>query len=157
MLLIHCAGHFQTPLDIPLIHKKRLILPVVIFILPVRHCAVISDLVVLPFCDDTGSGPVNDWLKSHPAEVLYGNADHFFKSETVADIHHRFFRQILSCIDKTDTVPFRIHIRHLPERLFRQRTQMAGCPQLIFRDILTEAVKISVVVKICIFNDIGGE
>ena len=88
MLLVDRTGHFQTTLDIPFIHKKRLILTVVIFILPVRHCAVISDLVMLPFCDNTGCRTVNDRLKAHLAEILYGNTDHLFKTETVADIDH---------------------------------------------------------------------
>ena len=155
MLLVDCPHHFQTPLDIPFVHKERLILTVIVLVLPVRHRAVISDLVVLPLRDNAGSRAVDDRLQPHPAEILYGDADHFLKAEAVTDIHYRLFRQILACIDKSDAVAFRVHIRHLLKRLLRQTAQMMRRAQLILRDILTEPVEIAVIVQIRIFYDIG--
>ena len=90
VLFIHSAHNFQPALDVTLIHKKSLVLTVIILVLPVSDRAVIADLMVLPLRDHTGCRPVNDRFQAHLPKIIYGSPDHFLKAQIVPDIDYGF-------------------------------------------------------------------
>ena len=157
VLFIDRPEHFQPALDITFIHKERLVLPVVVFILPVRDRAGVSDLMVLPLRDHARCRPVDHRPESHFTEILRSKPYNLFKSKCVADIYHGFLRQIFPGIYKTDPVSFRIYVRHLLQGLLRQRAQIMRGPQFIFRNIFAETIQIPVIIQVSMFDQICGK
>ena len=148
---------FQPVVHIPFIIKKRLVIFVVVFKLPVGDPAVIAVLSQLPPLQNALRRAVDHSFQPDPSEIFHRETHHALKAQKIPDVDGFLFGDVLSRHSKANPVAFRIGIRHQPDLILRKAVQITRHTQFIFRNIFPETVQIAQVGKVAVHDDAQRE
>ena len=145
---------FQPAVHQMPVHDQRQIFFMVIVVLLVRICSEKAVFLYAPAEEQAVTCTVNGTFQPHLFKVFNGFFHHTLKAQRITDIGRFLFGQILAGIHKSDTVAFRISVRHQIDPLLRQFCQIRCKSDLILRDVFAETVQISRILKIRIYDQV---